>query len=168
MPSSRYGIDELEPIAVPARDNVLLNPDPWDSKKWRQSIRFPPGSLIPAVGTIPGFDPGHTFVVHEDVPAGGAITLYNTTKISATDALIEKDNGNCHIYYHKARMQHLDSKPFSGRSKRWMAAHHQVGGLINTSLYANAKFQEVGEHCLVVAHPNRIGAGTPVTINYAP
>jgi hypothetical protein len=166
-PPVRYGIEGPQAIAVPSRE-VLLTPDPWQPRKWRQAVRLPAGTLIPAVGTIPGFDPGHTFVVNEDVPAGGPITLYCNNDIPKLQAELQKAEGNCHIYYHRSHMLYLDSKPCSGRTKRWMAAHHQVGGLINTSLQANAQFHEVGESCVVVAHPNPILAGTPVAINYAP
>ena len=165
-PPIRLGIDVPQAIAVPSKQ-VSLNPSEWEPRKWRRPVTLPAGTLIPAVGTIPGTDPGHTFVVNEDVRAGGAITLYNTRQIPKVQALIQKTKGNCHIYFHKARLLYLDSKPFSGRSKKWMAAHHQVGGLINSTLIANAKFLEVGENCVVVAHPSPIRAGTTVTINYA-
>ena len=49
-----------------------------------------------------------------------------------------------------------------------MAGKHQVAGLINLSLYANAIFVEVGDYCVAVAHPNAIPAGSLVAINYAP
>lgn len=105
--------------------------------------------------------------MRELVRAGDPITLYSTKKIPTAKALVEK-NGNRQIYYHKSWMVYLDSKPFSGKSKEWMARHHQVGGLINSSLNANAMFVEVGEYCIVVAHPHDIHAGTAVNINYEP
>ena len=40
-------------------------PGQWQARKWRDVQRLPAMSLAPAVGTVPDFDPGHTFVVHE-------------------------------------------------------------------------------------------------------
>ena len=64
-------------------------------------------------------------------------------------------------------MEYLDSRPFSGMSKEWMAGRHEVGGMVNSSINANAKF-EVGKYCVVVAHPHAILAGTAVSIKYSP
>ena len=130
-------------------------PDHWQARKWRDAQRLPAGVSAPAVGTVPDFDPGHTFVVHELVRAGDPITLHSTKKIPTAKALMKKKE-NWHTYYHKSRMVYLYSKPFSGKSKEWMARQHQVGGLINSSLNANAMFVEVGEYCIVVAHPHYI------------
>ena len=58
------------------------------ARKWRDAQRFPAGVLVPAVKTVPDFDPGHTFVVHELVRAGDPITLYSTKKIPTTKDLI--------------------------------------------------------------------------------
>jgi len=165
----RLGFDKeaLKTIPVPRKEKVYLNPDPHQPKKWRRPIDLPHGEFVPDINryTTPGFDPGHSFVVREHVRAGDAISIYNTREIPKAQALKEKES-NRYIYLHKNRQVYLDSKPFAGRTKEWMAAHHQVAGLINASLQANAKFEEVGEYCVAVAHPNEIFPGSLVTINY--
>ena len=128
VPQRRYHIAGPQAIAVPAKTEVFLQPNHWEARKWRRAVTLPAGSLVPAVVTIPGFDPGHTFIVHENVRAGDPITLYSTRSIPKAKALIEKKNGNQHIYFHKSRMEYLDSRPFSGMSKEWMARRHEVGG----------------------------------------
>ena len=37
------------------------------------------------------------------------------------------------------------------------------GGMVNSSIKANAKFDEVGKYCVVMAHPHAILAGTAVS-----
>ena len=103
VPPRRYHIDIPQAIAVPAKTGVLFMPDHWQARKWRDAQRLPAGVSAPAVGTVPDFDPGHTFVVHELVRAGDPITLHSTKKIPTAKALIEKKE-NRHIYYHKSRM----------------------------------------------------------------
>ena len=84
----RYHIEMPQAIAVPSKTGVFFMPDHWQARKWSDVQRLPAGILAPAVGTIPDFDPGHTFVVNELVRAG--ITLYSTQKIPTAKAYIEK------------------------------------------------------------------------------
>ena len=88
VPSRRFPLDIPQAIAVPAKTGVLFMPDHWQARKWSDAQRLPAGILAAAVGTIPDFDPGHTFVVNELVRAG--ITLYSTQKIPTAKAYIEK------------------------------------------------------------------------------
>lgn len=135
-------------------------------RRWSQPVRFPAGALEPdADAQTPGFVPGHTFVVYEHVQEGRPITLYNTREIPKERVDKEKKKGNLHIFFHNGQRTYLDSKPFSGRTKRWMAMHHQVAGLINSSLNPNAKFEEVEKYCIAMAK-QALPAGTRVTINY--
>ena len=137
-------------------------------------MRFPAGALD-ADAQTPGFVPGHTLDMFVHVPGHvrtrcvrtcpGRITLYNTREIPKERVDKEKKKGNLHIFFHNGQRTYLDSKPFSGRTKRWMAMHHQVAGLINSSLNPNAKFEEVEKYCIAMAK-QALPAGTRVTINY--
>ena len=170
---AQYGVSEdNQSIPVPPKI-VHLNPDfsIKANKKWKGAKICPGLMLVPdPAAPIPGLSSasGHTVQVLETVAKGGIISLYNTKELNEAQALAAKAKGNLHIYLHKTRGVYLDSKPFSGRTKQWMAGKHQVAGLINLSLYANAIFVQVGDYCVAVAHPNAIPAGSLVAINYAP
>ena len=170
MPPRRYHIAGPQAISVPAKTEVFLQPNHWEPRKWWHAVTLPAGSLVPRSERFLALildalllftrmfarRPFHS-VQHQKHSKSQSLDREKKWKSAY---LFQQDSNGVPRLKALSGNVDLDSRPFSGMSHEWMAGRHEKGGMVNSSINANAKFDEVCKYCVLVAYPHEILART--------